>query len=54
MTEEIIQSKQYWIEFIDYSRKHCGFTDEDLSEHIVKMIDKAINYNQCSTQLKDE
>ena len=51
MTEEIIQKKQYWVEFISFSKKHCNYTDEDLAEHIVKMINKAINYTRCSTQL---
>jgi|TARA_R110000751_G_scaffold306247_1_gene424223 hypothetical protein len=54
MTEEIIQKKQYWVEFISFSKKHCNYTDEDLAEHIVKMVEKAINYTRCSAQLKDK
>ena len=55
MTAEIIQKKQYWIEFIGFSKKHCNFTDEDLAEHIVKMVDVAINFTDSSTKLpKDE
>ncbi len=52
MTEEIIQKKEYWIEFISFSKKHCNYTDEDLAEHIVKMVEKAINYTHCCTELK--
>tara|TARA_R110000851_G_scaffold78000_1_gene172044 strand:+ start:533 stop:763 length:231 start_codon:yes stop_codon:yes gene_type:complete len=51
MTEEIIQKKEYWVEFINFSKKHCNYTDEDLAEHIVKMINKAINYTPCCTEL---
>mgnify|MGYP003671807247 CR=1 FL=1 len=52
MTEEIIQKKQYWVEFISFSKKHCNYTDEDLAEHIVKMVEKAINYTHSCTELK--
>jgi hypothetical protein len=51
MTEEIIQKKQYWVEFISFSKKHCNYTDEDLAEHIVKMVEKAINYTHSCTEL---
>ena len=50
MTEEIIQKKQYWVEFISFSKKHCNYTDEDLAEHIVKMVEKAINYTHSCTE----
>ncbi len=53
-TEEFIQTKEYWVEFIGFSKKHCEYTDEDLAEHIVKMMKKAINYSQCCTELKDK